>query len=173
MRGGLMMDEDAASIVAQIKTLLKQLRTKGATDKEIDSLLAVEEKPGRAYIDSKGMLVLPDAGGVQIKLTQWKGPYTSSSSDILMALTQMNFGDTGTNFAKSTVLRWFTMTRISSRMPWKVYATRRRSHGTQTYPGSRGRLRTCLAKEPPNSISSKEAKTICIGFTLQSGPMHD
>ena len=32
MRGGLMMDEDAASIVAQIKTLLKQLRTKGATD---------------------------------------------------------------------------------------------------------------------------------------------
>ena len=69
MRGGLMMDEDAASIVAQIKTLLKQLRTKGATDKEIDSLLTEEEKPGRAYIDSKGMLVLPDAGGVQIKLT--------------------------------------------------------------------------------------------------------
>ena len=64
------MDEDAALIVAQIKTLLKQLRTKGATDKEIDSLLAEEEeKPGRAYIDSKGMLVLPDAGGVQIKLT--------------------------------------------------------------------------------------------------------
>ena len=63
------MDEDAASIVAQIKTLLKQLRTKGATDKEIDTLLTEEEKPGRAYIDSKGMLVLPDAGGVQIKLT--------------------------------------------------------------------------------------------------------
>ena len=35
--GSLMMDEDAASIVAQIKSLLKQLRTKGATDKEIDS----------------------------------------------------------------------------------------------------------------------------------------
>ena len=65
----LMMDEDAASIVAQIKTLLRQLRTKGATDKEINSLLAEEEKPGRAYIDSKGMLVLPDAGEVQIKLT--------------------------------------------------------------------------------------------------------
>ena len=69
MRGGLMMDEDAASIVAQIKTLLKQLKTKGATDKEIDSLLTEEDKPGRAYIDSRGMLVLPDAGGVQIKLT--------------------------------------------------------------------------------------------------------
>ena len=63
------MDEDAASIVAQIKTLLKQLKTKGATDKEIDSLLTEEDKPGRAYIDSRGMLVLPDAGGVQIKLT--------------------------------------------------------------------------------------------------------
>ena len=64
-----MMDEDAASIVAQIKTLLKQLKTKGATDKEIDSLLTDEDKPGRAYVDSKGMLVLPDAGGVQIRLT--------------------------------------------------------------------------------------------------------
>ena len=69
MRSGLMMDEDAASIVAQIKTLLKQLKTKGATDKEIDSLLTDEDKPGRAYVDSKGMLVLPDAGGVQIRLT--------------------------------------------------------------------------------------------------------
>ena len=69
MRSGLMMDEDAASIVAQIKTLLKQLKTKGATDKEIDSLLTDEDKPGRAYVDSQGMLVLPDAGGVQIRLT--------------------------------------------------------------------------------------------------------
>ena len=69
MRSGLMMDEDAASIVAQIKTLLKQLKTKGATDKEIDSLLTDEDKPGRAYVDSKGMLVLLDAGGVQIRLT--------------------------------------------------------------------------------------------------------
>ena len=69
MRSGLMMDEDAASIVAQRKTLLKQLKTKGATDKEIDSLLTDEDKPGRAYVDSKGMLVLPDAGGVQIRLT--------------------------------------------------------------------------------------------------------
>ena len=43
-RGGRMMDEDAASIVAQIKTLLGQLRT-------------------------KGMLVLPDEDGIQIKLT--------------------------------------------------------------------------------------------------------
>ena len=67
--GGLMMDEDAASIVAQIKTLLRQLKRKGATDKEIDSLLADEEKPGRAYVDSTGMLVLPDAGDVKIKLT--------------------------------------------------------------------------------------------------------
>ena len=67
--GGLMMDEDAASIVAQIKTLLRQLRTKGATDKDIDSLLAEEEKPGRADVDSAGMLVLPDAGNVKIKLT--------------------------------------------------------------------------------------------------------
>ena len=65
----LMMDEDAASIVAQIKTLLRQLRTKGATDKEIDSILADDEKPGRAYIDSAGMLVLPDAGNTRIKLT--------------------------------------------------------------------------------------------------------
>ena len=69
MRGGLMMDEDAASIVAQIKSLLKQLRTKGVTDKEIDSLLIEEDKSGRAYIDSTGMLVLPDEGNVRIKLT--------------------------------------------------------------------------------------------------------
>ena len=67
--GTLMMDEDAASIVAQIKSLLKQLRTKGATDKEIDSLLIEEDKPGRAYINSAGMLVLPDEGNVRIKLT--------------------------------------------------------------------------------------------------------
>ena len=68
MGGGLMMDEDAASIVAQIKTLLRQLRTKGATEKEIDSLLA-DQQPGRAYINTQGKLVLPDEGGVQIKLT--------------------------------------------------------------------------------------------------------
>ena len=66
--GGLMMDEDAASIVAQIKTLLRQLRTKGATEKEIDSLLS-DQQPGRAYINTQGKLVLPDEGGVQIKLT--------------------------------------------------------------------------------------------------------
>ena len=66
--GTLMMDEDAASIVAQIKTLLRQLRTKGATEKEIDSLLA-DQQPGRAYINTQGKLVLPDEGGVQIKLT--------------------------------------------------------------------------------------------------------
>lgn len=69
MGGGLMMDEDAASIVAQIKTLLRQLKIKGATDKEIDSLLTEEDRPGRAYIDTKGMLVLPDAGDVRIRLT--------------------------------------------------------------------------------------------------------
>lgn len=34
-----MMDEDAASIVAQIKNLLGQLRIKGITDKEIDRIL--------------------------------------------------------------------------------------------------------------------------------------
>ena len=66
--GTLMMDEDAASIVAQIKTLLRQLRTKGATEKEIDSLLT-DQQPGRAYINTQGKLVLPDEGGVQIKLT--------------------------------------------------------------------------------------------------------
>ena len=68
MEGGLMMDEDAASIVAQIKTLLKQLRTKGATDKEIDSLLS-DQQPGRVYVSTQGILVLPDEGEVQIKLT--------------------------------------------------------------------------------------------------------
>ena len=67
--GGLMMDEDAASIVAQIKTLLRQLKVKGATDKEIDTLLTEEGRPGRAYIDTKGMLVLPDAGDARIRLT--------------------------------------------------------------------------------------------------------
>lgn len=69
MGGGLMMDEDAASIVAQIKTLLRQLKIKGATDKEIDSLLTEEDRPGRAYIDTKGMLVLPDADDARIRLT--------------------------------------------------------------------------------------------------------
>lgn len=66
--GGIMMDEDAASIIAQIKSLLGQLRIKGITDKEIDSLLTQQQKPGRVYINTKGMLVLPDAGGVQIRL---------------------------------------------------------------------------------------------------------
>ena len=69
MGGGLMMDEDAASIVAQIKTLLRQLKIKGVTDKEIDSLLTEEDRPGRAYIDTKGMLVLPDAGDARIRFT--------------------------------------------------------------------------------------------------------
>ena len=68
MGGGLMMDEDAASIVAQIRNLLGQLRTKGATEQDIDSLLS-EQQPGRAYINKQGMLVLPDEGGVQIRLT--------------------------------------------------------------------------------------------------------
>ena len=67
--GTLMMDEDAASIVAQIKNLLGQLRIKGITDKEIDTILSQQQKPGRAYINSRGMLVLPDEDGVQIKLT--------------------------------------------------------------------------------------------------------
>ena len=62
------MDEDAASIVAQIRNLLGQLRTKGATEQDIDSLLS-EQQPGRAYINTQGMLVLPDEGGVQIRLT--------------------------------------------------------------------------------------------------------
>ena len=68
MGGGLMMDEDAASIVAQIRNLLRQLRTKGATEQDIDSLLS-EQQPGRAYINTQGRLVLPDEGGVQIRLT--------------------------------------------------------------------------------------------------------
>ena len=67
--GTLMMDEDAASIVAQIRNLLGQLRIKGITDKEIDTLLTQQQKPGRAYINAQGMLVLPDAGDVKIKLT--------------------------------------------------------------------------------------------------------
>ena len=67
--GTLMMDEDAASIVAQIRNLLGQLRIKGITDKEIDRILTQQQKPGRAYINSRGMLVLPDENGVQIKLT--------------------------------------------------------------------------------------------------------
>ena len=64
--GTIMMDEDAASIAAQIKTLLRQLRIKGVTDKEIDTLLAEDNKPGRAYVDTTGMLVLPDEGNVKI-----------------------------------------------------------------------------------------------------------
>ena len=68
MEGGLMMDEDAASIVAQIKTLLKQLKTKGVTAQEIDSLLS-DQQPGRVYVSTQGKLVLPDEGEVQIKLT--------------------------------------------------------------------------------------------------------
>ena len=67
--GTLMMDEDAASIVAQIRNLLGQLRIKGITEKEIDTLLTQQQKPGRAYINVQGMLVLPDAGDVKIKLT--------------------------------------------------------------------------------------------------------
>ena len=67
--GTLMMDEDAALIVAQIRNLLGQLRIKGITDKEIDSLLTQPLKPGRAYINTQGMLVLPDAGDIKIKLT--------------------------------------------------------------------------------------------------------
>lgn len=67
--GTIMMDEDAASIVAQIRNLLGQLRVKGITDKEIDTILTQQQKPGRAYINTKGMLVLPDEDGLQIKLT--------------------------------------------------------------------------------------------------------
>lgn len=67
--GTLMMDEDAASIVAQIRNLLGQLRIKGITEKEIDTLLTQQQKPGRAYINAQGMLVLPDAGDIKIKLT--------------------------------------------------------------------------------------------------------
>ena len=48
--GTLMMDEDAASIVAQIKNLLGQLRIKGITDKEIDTILTQQQKP---YLSSR------------------------------------------------------------------------------------------------------------------------
>ena len=44
--GTLMMDEDAESIVAQIKNLLGLLRIKGITDKEIDTILTQQQKPG-------------------------------------------------------------------------------------------------------------------------------
>jgi hypothetical protein len=67
--GTLMMDEDAASIVAQIRNLLGQLRNKGVTDKKIDTILTQQQKPGRTYINSRGMLVLSYKNGIQIKLT--------------------------------------------------------------------------------------------------------
>ena len=66
--GTLMMDEDAASIVAQIRNPLGQPTINGITDNEIDTILT-QQKPGRAYVNSRGMLVLPDENGVQIKLT--------------------------------------------------------------------------------------------------------
>jgi hypothetical protein len=40
---------------------------------------------------------------------------------------------------------------------------RRRSHGTQTSPESRGRLLTNLAKELQNNILSKEDLIACTG----------
>ena len=60
---------ERTEIVAQIKTLLKELRATGATDKDIDSIFADDNQPGRAYIDSTGMLTLPDAGNTKIRFT--------------------------------------------------------------------------------------------------------
>ena len=77
--GTLMMDEDAASIVAQIRNLLGQLRIKGITDKEIDTILTQQQKPGRAYVNSRGMLVLPERMEYRSSLPLWKGPCTSFS----------------------------------------------------------------------------------------------
>ena len=62
--GTLMMDEDAASIVAQIRNLFGQLRNKGVTYKMINTILTQQKKPGRAYINSRGKLVLPDENDI-------------------------------------------------------------------------------------------------------------
>ena len=57
--GTLMMDEDAASIVAQIRNLLGQLRNKGVTDKKIDSILTQQQKPKRSsnFDSQRGSLI--------------------------------------------------------------------------------------------------------------------
>ncbi len=139
--GGLMMDEDAASIVAQIKTLLRQLRTKGATDKDIDSLLAEEEKPGRAYVDSAGMLVLPDAGNVKIKLT----PMERTLYILFLRYPE------GINADEL----WRYRDELCG-----IYG----SLGTPMYQESKGRLPTNSVKEQPSSISSEEILAIFIKF---------
>ena len=55
-----MVEQRTVNPLVGSSNLLGQLRTKGVTDKEIDSLLTQRQQPGRAYIDTKGMLVLPD-----------------------------------------------------------------------------------------------------------------
>ena len=57
--GTLMMDEDAASIVAQIRNLLGQLRNKGVTDKKIDTILTQQQKPKRSsnFDSQRGSLI--------------------------------------------------------------------------------------------------------------------
>ena len=61
------MDKETESIVAEIKALLADLRAKGISEDQIDSLLG-EQAQGRIQMDSAGAITLPDYGGATIYL---------------------------------------------------------------------------------------------------------
>ncbi|MBR1436008.1 MAG: hypothetical protein IJ584_12965 [Bacteroidales bacterium] len=61
------LDDDTLSIVLAVKDLLKDLRARGLDDDTIDSLI-LRDGPGRIILDRRGILTLPDYGGVKIYL---------------------------------------------------------------------------------------------------------
>lgn len=63
----LVLDDDTRSLVLAVKGLLKDLRTRGLNDDQIESLLK-RDGPGRISLDRNGILSLPDYGNVKIYL---------------------------------------------------------------------------------------------------------
>lgn len=62
------MERETEAIVAEIKSLLAELRTKGVSESLIDELVAQQGIEGKIILDKKGCLNLPDFGNARIRL---------------------------------------------------------------------------------------------------------
>ena len=64
----LLLDDDTKALVLAVKGLLKDLRARGLDEDTIETLIK-KDGPGRLLIDGRGLLRLPDYGGVTVYLT--------------------------------------------------------------------------------------------------------
>ena len=62
------LDADTALLVSQIKTMLKDLRSRGVDEDMIGAITRKDDGAGRVVLD-RGYLILPDEGKARIRLT--------------------------------------------------------------------------------------------------------